>query len=92
MKKSGIYGVLLVAGLLLVGGIGGAIETNYSRDAVVTEVNGEEIMVVDKTNNEWVFTGEGYEVGDEVTLKMFNGYTDNTLKDDEIRRVVKHRK
>lgn len=92
MRKSVMYGVLLVVGLLLVGGIGSMIENNYSRDAIVAEVNGEEIMVVDKTDNEWVFIGEGYEVGDEVTLKMFNGYTDNTLKDDEIRRVIKHRK
>lgn len=70
-------------------GLVGNIETHYNREGVVIEVNEktEEVVILDKSKNEWVFYGTGYEEGDRVTMKMFNGYTDNAMYDDEIVKV-----
>ena len=63
----------------------GYYETHYTREADVMEVKGDTIVVVDWfSGNSWEFYGDGYKVGDEVKMKMFNNYTDNDITDDEI--------
>lgn len=80
-----IVGVLLV-GTLCVGipSVGGYIETHYTREARVVKAKAEIVIVEDKCGNEWAFEGEGFEIGQKVTLKMFNNYTDSNIEDDEI--------
>lgn len=86
-KVFGIFIILLI--FLVCSGIAGCIETHYNRQGVVVEVNTEtqEVVVLDKADNEWVFYGEGYEVGDTVTMLMFTNYTDNIINDDTIEKV-----
>lgn len=62
----------------------GNLETHYSRQAVVTSVKENEIVVLDNSDHVWAFEGDGYKVGDKVTLKMFTNYTDDNIYDDEI--------
>lgn len=86
-KVFGVFIVLLV--FVVCSGIVGYIETHYNRQGVVVEVNieAQEVVVLDKTYNEWVFYGKGYEVGDTVTMLMFTNYTDNIINDDTIEKV-----
>lgn len=76
--------IIGIVAFLSVLGWAGNLETHYSRQAVITAVKGNEVVVLDNTDNVWAFKGDGYKVGDEVTLKMFTNYTDDNIYDDEI--------
>lgn len=62
----------------------GNLETHYTRQAVVTSIEEDEIVVLDNSDHVWTFEGDGYKVGDKVILKMFTNYTDDNIYDDEI--------
>ena len=66
------------------------INNNYTREGVVVETHTstEEVIIVDKTGNEWCFYGVGYEEGDTVTMTMDNNNTDNIINDDIIKNVT----
>lgn len=65
-------------------------ETHYDRVGQVISIEENEIVSVkDNTGNVWAFTGTGYNIGDDVVLKMFNNCTDNIITDDEIIKVIK---
>lgn len=89
MKKTIVGFILMTTILVIAPSITGYIETHYTREAKVTEVTGENIVVEDTTNNVWSFEGDGFIVGDKVTLKMDNNCTDNTIYDDVIVKVEK---
>lgn len=79
-----VVGCVGIGSLLLVAGICGHIETHYTRDAVVTSVEAEVVVVDDGCGHEWAFLGDGYKVGDEVQLYMYTNGTDTVVEDDEI--------
>ena len=64
------------------------INNNYTREGVIvaTHTSTEEVIIVDKTGNEWCFYGVGYEEGDTVTID--NNNTDNIINDDIIKNVI----
>lgn len=68
-------------------GIVGNYENHYTRKATVIEVNDDLVVVEDNCGYLWEFYGSGYEVGQQVKMKMFTNYTDNTIFDDEIEKV-----
>lgn len=88
MKKTIVGFILMTTILIIAPSIIGYIETHYTREAKVTEVAGENIIVEDNTNNVWSFEGSGFTVGDKVTLKMDNSCTDS-IYDDVIVKVEK---
>lgn len=88
MKKTIVGFILMTTILIIAPSITGYIETHYTREAKVTEVTGENVIVEDTTNNVWSFEGEGFTVGDKVTLKMDNSCTD-CIYDDIIIKVEK---
>lgn len=61
----------------------------YTMNCVVIEVNGEEVVLVDPTDNEWVVYADSLNVGDAVKAEFFTNYTDNTRLDDEIKNLSK---
>lgn len=65
------------------------IESQYSMDGIIIDVNSDEILVEDITGNIWAFEGKGYAVDDIVRVTFFNNHTDNTRLDDEIIEVIK---
>lgn len=65
------------------------INSKYSMDGIIIEVNSNEILVEDITGNIWAFSGKDYRVDDVVRILFFNNYTDNTRLDDEIIKVTK---
>lgn len=88
MRKTIVGFILMTVILFIAPCITGYIETHYTRKAKVTEVTGETIIVEDTTNNVWSFEGEGFMVGDKITLKMDNSCTD-CIYDDVVVKVEK---
>lgn len=66
------------------------IETHYTREATVIEVNDNIVTVVDDTNNFWSFEGTKFNVNDKVTMTMDSMNTDLNIYDDEIINVEKN--
>ena len=68
-------------------GLVGNYEHHYTREAEVIEVSDDLIVVEDNCGYLWGFYGNGYEVGQQVKMKMFTNYTHDTIFDDEIEKV-----
>lgn len=64
----------------------GFFETYYTRKGEVVRVEDTLVTVEDKTARWWSFYGEGYKVGDKVTLVMNSMHTD-VVTDDEVVKV-----
>jgi hypothetical protein len=93
--KETLMGIIVLLIITTVIGLAGHIETHYTRkDCVVVEVEQGLVTVLDTTGNEWCYymDSEDYTevppTGTKVDLKMFTAYTDNTIEDDEIVKVV----
>ena len=65
----------------------GSIETTYTREGKIVEVHNTIVIIEDTTGNEWEYEATGFSIGDNVKMKMFNNYTDNTILDDIITSV-----
>ena len=65
----------------------GSIETTYTREGKIVEVHNTIVIIEDTTGNEWEYEAIGFSIGDNVKMKMFNNYTDNTILDDIITSV-----
>ena len=82
---------ILVA-ILIIGAFVGVsyIEHNYTRDnCVVIEASETGCLIRDEVGEQWYWEGEGFEVGDEVKMKMFDNLTSAYIVDDEIKEVIK---
>ena len=79
--------VLFALCFLVVPGIAGFAETHYSHTAIVSEVDGDEILIEDSTGNLWEYEGEGYKVGDKLKVTFYTNLTDNTKRDDIITKI-----
>lgn len=65
----------------------GSIETTYTREGKIVEVHNTIVIIEDTTGNEWEYEAAGFSIGDNVKMKMFNNYTDNTILDDIITSI-----
>ena len=79
--------VVFCFAFILLPGIAGNYEHHYTREAEVIEVDDDLIVVEDNSGYLWEFYGNGYEVGQQVKMKMFTNYTHDTIFDDEIEKV-----
>lgn len=80
--------VLSIILFVIIPGIAGSLESHYSNTAIVTKINGDEILIEDTTGDLWSFFNDGYTVGDKVNVTW---YDNHTLKreDDKIIKVKK---
>lgn len=65
------------------------IATTYIREVRVIKVSGDNVQVVDKTGECWEFKGTNFSIDDKVKLVMNDNNTDDTIKDDIIKRVIR---
>lgn len=63
--------------------------THYEREATITGIEKDIVTVNDTCGYEWKFKGEGFSIGEDVTLVMHNNNTDMEITDDIIERVDK---
>ena len=64
-------------------------EHNYTMtDCIVTEATSTGCMIVDGMEQQWYYEGEGFAVGDVVTLEMYDNWSSAYLADDVIKEVV----
>ena len=75
--------VLVVVIVILLISVCYTLESQYTREAEVVSVDCIEVTVEDSQGFEWSFCGEGYQVGQIVTLKMNDNHTD-IITDDII--------
>lgn len=85
MKKALITVVITMATILILTTTGVIKQTQrqYEAEAVVIGVEGNTITVIDTTGNEREFYGEGFEIGDRITITL-QDYNTRTPTDDEI--------
>ena len=79
--------VMFLLMFVVLPGLVGNYEHHYTREAEVIEVSDDLIVVEDNCGYLWEFYGNGYEVGQQVKMKMFTNYTHDTIFDDEIEKV-----
>lgn len=85
--KDKIIGWAVFILLMLLLGRAGYYETTYKIGATVTDVTGSTAEYTDTRGHIWIGDRENHEIGDHVTLVMFNNGTDFYLSDDCIHRV-----
>ena len=87
MKKKVIVIVLIVIALI------GVVhhEHNYTMsDCVVEEASQSGALIKDRVSGErWYVEGEGFTVGDEVRMLMYDNYTSAYIYDDKVMRIIK---
>ena len=90
MKKKVFKTIMCMIGLgaflLLLGRIGW-YELHYITDGTVIEINEDEVFVEDNNGEVWSFYGDGFAVGDGVTLTIDTNGTDLNKYDDIITKV-----
>jgi hypothetical protein len=75
--------IVIVLTIITVIGLMGMLESTYTRDAVVTDVDCIEVTVEDSQGHRWSFIGDEYKVGQEITLVMNDNHT-SIITDDRI--------
>ena len=85
MKKALIAVLITMATILILTTTGVIKQTQrqYEAEAVVIKVEDNIITVIDTTGNEREFYGEGFEIGDRITITL-QDYNTRTPTDDEI--------
>ena len=60
------------------------VQTYYTRKVTVVKIKDNIVTVEDKVGEYWKFEGEGYQVGEHITLIMNTNGTENYTGDDTI--------
>ncbi len=89
MIKEFIMMVVCVAVFIVPVAIADEVQYTYNMNGVISEVDGEDVSFVDEDGEEWLFVGDGFEVGDEVRVKFYNNNTPADRFDDEVEKVKK---
>lgn len=76
----------LILFLLMLGRVG-YYETTYKIEATVTDVLGPTAEYTDTRGHQWIADRDKHQLGDTVTLVMFNNGTEGYLYDDAVRKV-----
>ena len=85
MKTIKIMSIMLT--ILLIGVWYSHYEHNYTRKAIVVDVDNTDITVKDNSGHYWTFKGNNYSIDDNIVLKMYDNKTPNNIYDDIIREV-----
>ena len=78
--------LLIAVAFILAIGIAGGMETRYTREVTVIDVQGDVVKVTSDRGVVWTFEGEGFIEGQEITVVMDTQHT-TKIKDDKIIRV-----
>ena len=90
--KRVMYDTMVIAMLIVIIGsatIARVLQNKYTREGIVIAANAltEEVIILDTTDNEWVFYEVGYTEGDTVLMIMDTHNTDDIITDDIIKHV-----
>ena len=75
--------IIIVLTIITVFGLIGMMESTYTRDVIVTDVDCIEVTVEDRQGHRWSFLGDEYKVGQEITVVMNDNHT-SRITDDKI--------
>ena len=85
MKNIRIIAITMV--ILMLCGWCSRYEHNYTRQAIVTDVDCIEVTAKDNSGHYWSFYGDNYSIGDELTLEMYDNNTPNNIYDDVVKGI-----
>lgn len=68
------------------------VESTYTREAIVDRIEDGYVVLVDTTDNEWLYETEELFVGEEVKMIMNNNGTEDCFHDDVIKKIIVERK
>lgn len=85
MKKIKIIAIAML--ILVLCGWCSHYEHNYIRQAMVINVDCIAITVKDNSGHYWTFKGYNYNVGDKLTLEMYDNNTPNNIYDDVVKGI-----
>lgn len=85
MKKIRIIAITII--ILMMCGWCSHYEHHYTRKATVVSTDCIEITVKDSSGHYWTFKGYNYNVGDKLTLEMYDNNTSNNIYDDVVKGI-----
>ena len=65
-----------------------ATESTYKRNAVVDQIDKGFVSAYDESGNDWEFWGDGFYIGQEITLVMDDNHTPTNIYDDIVKNVL----
>lgn len=80
-------GVVILMFIVVVSGVVGRYENAFETTAQVINIEGDEVTIVDSTENIFTFYGDGYEVGQNLVVS-FDTKGTNKRSDDVIIAAV----
>ena len=80
----GLVVIIIVAMLCAVS----FVENTYKREAIVDRVEDGYYVLVDTTDNEWLYDSDELVIGQEVTMVMDTNGTDSNIYDDVIKKII----
>ena len=86
IAKCIIAGIGVVLAILFIGFVG-KMETHYTRDGFVAEVNEGITTIEDYTGNLWDIESTEFQIGDNVSLLLIDNGTQE-LQDDVVEDVI----
>lgn len=88
-KVDFVAGIVFLVSLIAICCIIGYVESHYSKNGYVAEINENEVVIVDDNGHEWVWLEEEptYQRGDKVKMTMYTNHTDGNIFDDEIIKI-----
>lgn len=89
MKKKVIVGIVLVVLLSIAFVVVSTSSANYTKEVEVVEVENDVVTIVDNQGMEYSFFGDGFEVGETITVEMNINHTEQTREDDTVKRVIR---
>ena len=73
---------------IIIPGIAGNIETHYTMTGIVTDIEKNNVVIVeDTTGNIWAIHAEGHAIGENVKIYFDNNFTENDREDDIIENI-----
>lgn len=79
--------IAITIAILTIFGCVSYCEHNYTRKAIVTDIDCTKVIVEDNSGHQWVYYSDNYSIGDRIVLKMHDNNTPNYIKDDIIKGI-----
>lgn len=95
-KGKKIRGFLFASACIIGISTGSYIESNYSKEAIVTKVEDSTITAIDKNGYEWTISNKKknnsnniFNEKDVIKMFIYNNHTDTIITDDVVKKIKK---
>lgn len=75
--------IIIIIIMIMLYSLVSCIDTHYTKDMMITNVDNTTVTAIDTQDNVWVFYADNVAIGQEITAVMYNNHT-ITMYDDEV--------